>query len=276
MGVAEVREKFRPQRRGVGGAVNEGEGRGTAARHERGERTVGAEEFLEQREQRVFVEGRGFEGIVKFRARRAEIAGAKVCDEPWSAAGPAVERGGEMRELLVSPGRRDAKSGMDEQDKDVAQAREKIERCDVFAAARRQRGAGLEKKGHVRAEGRGEFVQLRAGQRRAEKFVQPEQRRGRIAAATAESGSHRNAFFEVQADAVVERGGFQKRCRRAMHEIGRIHRKLGIAARQRDAAASELERQLIAKLDRVHDGFEFMKTVRSPAKNIQQEVDLAG
>jgi hypothetical protein len=61
-----------------------------------------------------------------------------------------------------------------------------------------------------------------------------------------------------------------------VNEIARIHRQRGVTARKFDRAAATFERQPVAKIDRLHDGFEFVKTVGAPAEDVQQQVDFAG
>jgi hypothetical protein len=70
--------------------------------------------------------------------------------------------------------------------------------------------------------------------------------------------------------------GLQKPGGRAMNEIARIHRQSCVAARKFDRAAATFERQPVAKVDRLHDGFEFVKAVGPFAEDVQQQVDLAG
>ena len=118
--------------------------------------------------------------------------------------------------------------------------------------------------------------QLRGRERGIEEFGQPEQRGGGIPAATTEAGGHGDALFQMDADAVRNAGGREKGRRGAMHEVGGIHGERGIAAGERHARAGGLERQLVAQPDRVHDGFEFVKTVGAAAEDVEEEVDFAG
>ena len=52
-----------------------------AAGHERGRRAVGAQEFLEQRQQRIFLQRRRFERVVELRSRRLQVGALQQGDE---------------------------------------------------------------------------------------------------------------------------------------------------------------------------------------------------
>ena len=68
----------------------------------------------------------------------------------------------------------------------------------------------------------------------------------------------------------------QKRGGGAMDEIARIGRQTGVAAGELDSGPAAGKRQPVAEVHRVKDGFEVMKAVRSPAEDVQQQVDFAG
>ena len=192
------------------------------------------------------------------------------------AARLAVQCRRKTREILISPRRRNAESGMNQQHGLAAQRREKIQRLDFFAATGGKRRLVLEEKRHVRAERRGEFIQLRGGKRLAKQFVQREQRGRGIAAAAAQTGGQRNFFLQMNAHPVADFRGLQKPGGGAMNQIARIRRQGGVAARQFDRTAAAFKRQPVAKIDRLHDGFEFVKSVGPFAEDVQQQVDFGG
>jgi hypothetical protein len=61
-----------------------------------------------------------------------------------------------------------------------------------------------------------------------------------------------------------------------VNEILRINRQAGIGARKLNPGPAARKAQLVAEIDRVHDGFKLMKAVGAPAEDVQQQVDLAG
>jgi hypothetical protein len=61
-----------------------------------------------------------------------------------------------------------------------------------------------------------------------------------------------------------------------VHEIGAIDRQDRVAAGKLDAGSAAGKGQVIAKIDRLHDGFQFMKTIGTFAEDVEEEVNLAG
>jgi hypothetical protein len=80
----------------------------------------------------------------------------------------------------------------------------------------------------------------------------------------------------MNANATADLRGLQKPGGRAVNQIARVHRQRGVTARKFDRVAAMFERQPVAKIDRLHDGFEFVKTVGPFAEDVQQQVDFAG
>src|SRR6202040_1547167 len=69
--------------------------------------------------------------------------------------------------------------------------------------------------------------------------------------------------------------GVQEIFRRAKNQIARINGQSRIVAQKFDAAVVAFKRQFVAKIDRLHDGFEFVEAVGALAENVQQQVDFA-
>jgi hypothetical protein len=136
-----------------------------------------------------------------------------------------------------------------------------FERLDFFATPGGECGPVLQKKRNVRPECCGKFMQLFRSERLTEKFIQREQRRGGVAAATAKAGGKRNFFLQMNTDTVGDPGRLQKRSRRAVNEILSVRRQRRVVAREFDAVRVALESQPVADIDRVQDGFQFMKTI---------------
>ena len=63
---------------------------------------------------------------------------------------------------------------------------------------------------------------------------------------------------------------------RAIRQACADIRQIFIAARKLNSISTALKRQFIAEIHRLHDGFEFVKAVRPPAEDVQQQVNLAG
>ena len=74
----ELRFEFLHQRFAGGNVFHDGKRRRAAAGHERGQRAVCAQKFLEQREHGIFFQRRRFERIVKFSVGGAQITGLKL------------------------------------------------------------------------------------------------------------------------------------------------------------------------------------------------------
>src|SRR5947208_8780249 len=70
--------------------------------------------------------------------------------------------------------------------------------------------------------------------------------------------------------------GFDKGFGGSMDEIVAVGWPSRIGTSELDSGGGLLHIQNIKKLKRVHDSFEFMKTVRAFAQDIQQQVNLAG
>jgi hypothetical protein len=80
----------------------------------------------------------------------------------------------------------------------------------------------------------------------------------------------------MNANAAADLRGLQKPGGRAVNEIARIHRQRGVAARKFDRAAATFERQPVAKVDRLHDGFEFVKAVGRLPRMFSSRLTLQG
>src|SRR5438132_1484252 len=113
-------------------------------------------------------------------------------------------------------------------------------------------------------------------QRLSENFIQAKQRVCRVAAAATETRRERKFFIEMNPHTLANFGFLQKQRGGAMHEISRIHRQQRMVAREMQSMRDPRERQVIKHVDRVHDGFQFVKTIRASAENVKQQVDFAG
>jgi hypothetical protein len=61
-----------------------------------------------------------------------------------------------------------------------------------------------------------------------------------------------------------------------MDEFFGIARQFGITASELQACARALEGHRVTDVHGLHDGFQFVKTIGALAKDVQDEVDLAG
>jgi hypothetical protein len=112
------------------------------------------------------------------------------------------------------------------------------------------------------------------GQRPAEQFVQREQRGRGIAAAAAQAGGERDFFLQMDMRtprkfAPAKTGG------RAVNQIFGIHRQHRRCRTVRPRFRA-LERQPVAKVDRLHDGFEFVKAVGRLPRMFSSRLTLQG
>jgi hypothetical protein len=108
---------------------------------------------------------------------------------------------GKLREILISPRRRNAESGMNQQQRLAAQRREKIQRLDFLAASGGQRRFAWRKNGTSEPSAAASSFSFSA-ERLAEQFVQREQRGRGVAAAAAQAGGQRNFFLQMNFYAV--------------------------------------------------------------------------
>src|SRR5205085_4135472 len=109
----------------------------------------------------------------------------------------AVQRARKTRQILIRPRRRNAEPGMNQDERRPLHRGKKVQGLDVLAATRAQAGFGLQKEWNVRAERRGVIVKRPHRKWFPKNLVQPEQRRGRIAAAAAETRRELNFFLEM-------------------------------------------------------------------------------
>src|SRR5579863_1508814 len=96
------------------------------------------EEFLKDRQQGELFQRRGFERIVKLRARSLEIARLQHGNKLLRSAMAAIGGLGKTLKLLVSPGGGDPKTWMDQQERRMAQGREGVEGLNLLTASGRQ------------------------------------------------------------------------------------------------------------------------------------------
>src|SRR6185369_17241661 len=106
--------------------------------------------------------------------------------------------------------RRNPKAGVDEQNENIPQSGERLQRLDFFAAACGESRFVLQKEGDVGAKRRRDSVQLLKSKRVAKQFVQGQQRRRLISAAATETRGKRQFFFEMNADAITDFCRLQK------------------------------------------------------------------
>jgi hypothetical protein len=112
-------------------------------------------------------------------------------------------------------------------------------------------------------------MQFFQNERLIEQFIQRKQRRGGVAAATAEASGQWYFFLQMNTDTVSDPGRLQKRSRRAVNEILFVRRQRCVVAREFDAMDIALKSQPVANIDRVQDGFQFMKTIGAFAEDVQ-------
>jgi hypothetical protein len=67
----------------------------------------------------------------------------------------------------------------------------------------------------------------------------------------------------------------QKIFRSAINQIFRITRQCFIAARKLNSISTTLKSQFVAEIDRLKNGFEFVKAISAFAEDVQQQVDFA-
>src|SRR5207245_8494223 len=115
---------------------------------------------LVQRQQRIFLQRRRFEGVIELGPGRRQVRGLEQFNKLSRAAGPAVERRGEARQLPIRPGRGNAEAGMDQQKRGATQGRECRQGNNFLAAPGGERRLGLQKKWNVGAERRRDRLQL--------------------------------------------------------------------------------------------------------------------
>ena len=165
---------------------------------------------------------------------------------------------------------------MDEEKRLAAQRGEIFEQSHLLAPSGGKGWLVVEKKRHVGAERGGELVQFFQRQRRVEQFVERGERHRRVGAAAADAPRQRQFFFEMDADAVGDVRGGEKRGGGAVDKVFRVGRQFRMAARKLQAGGGALKGHLVAEVDRLHDGLQFVKTVGAFAEDVQDEVDLAG
>ena len=166
---------------------------------------------------------------------------------------------------------------MDQQKRLAAQRRKIFKRLDFFAAPGGERRLVCRKNGTSEPSAAASSCSFSGCKRRAEKFVQREERRRGVAAAAAESGGERDFFLQMDFHAVGNfRPPAEMPLRRGERDFwnppadsGRC-RSVGCRFRRARKASSS------QKLHRLHDGFEFVKSVGALAEDVQQQVDLAG
>jgi hypothetical protein len=215
----------------------------------------------------------------KIRRRRRQIGRIEVLRKINFARGRVCHSSGvgKPREILISPRRRNAKAGMNQEERLAAQRRENVERLDFLAAPGGERRFVLQKKGHVRTKRRGEFVQGSAASGWPNSSFKREQRRRGVAAAAARDrrpagffspdGFSRRRKFSPPAKTRWPRGG-----RDFANQPADFFRCTKVEPRP--PPRSKLK--LVAKIDRLHDGFKFVEAVGAFAEDVQQQVDLAG
>ncbi|MBI3192338.1 MAG: hypothetical protein HYZ36_06705 [Pedosphaera parvula] len=80
----------------------------------------------------------------------------------------------------------------------------------------------------------------------------------------------------MDANAIGELGGQEKGRGRAMHQIAAVDRQAWVTAREVNACSRTLEAQRIVQGHGMHDGFQLVKAIRAFAKDVEQQIDLAG
>src|SRR5690606_26323056 len=68
----------------------------------------------------------------------------------------------------------------------------------------------------------------------------------------------------------------QKFRRRAMHQIAGISRQRRIGTGKLNAALAPRKREPVKQVHRMKHRFQLVKTIRAPAQNVQEQIDLTG
>src|SRR5262249_59842752 len=103
------------------------------------------------------------------------------------------------------------------------------------------------------------------------------QRRGRVAACTAQSGLQRNPFGQMNrhvARAAPASRGLPDELRSAPDQIAGVRRAIRVVARQLKRTASRTDRDRIVQRDRLKHGAKIVEPIATTAKNFQRSVDL--
>jgi hypothetical protein len=79
----------------------------------------------------------------------------------------------------------------------------------------------------------------------------------------------------MNTDTVGNPGRLQKRSRRAVNEILSVRRQRRVVAREFDAVRVALESQPVTDIDRMQDGFQFMKTIGASSEDVQEQINFA-
>src|SRR5206468_7098060 len=151
----------------------------------------------------------------------------------------------------------DSETRINQQKPFAFKRREKIQRLNLLAAAGGQRRERLEKKWNIRAELRGEAVQIRHCI--AEELVQRSQRDGRIGAAAAQPRRKRKVLLQVNPNAVLSFCVAEKQFRRAINQIPGVGGQFRNVASQLNGTAAAREGEFVVKRHGMHDGFQFVE-----------------
>src|SRR3569833_3921755 len=138
---------------------------------------------------------------------------------------------------------------MNEHKRRASRRREVIERFNFFSAAGSEAGFGLQEKRYVRTERSRDVHQCLIRKRLSEKFVEAEQRGGRIAAAAAETRGHWNFFLEMNPHAITDPGFLKKQHRGAMHQVAGVSGQGGVATGQVKAAVDAFKSRLVNQVE---------------------------
>ncbi|CAM2148311.1 hypothetical protein PT2222_10465 [Paraburkholderia tropica] len=130
--------------------------------------------------------------------------------------------------------------------------------------------------GHIGAQFQCQFLQFETRQIELPEAVQREQRGGRVGAAAAETGAHRQTLFDVDLDAFL-------RTRVLLEQLGRAHGEIVFGRHAfdfdgaRDAAVvAAREMQRIAPVEQLEHGLQIVIAIRAAARDVQEEIEFRG
>ena len=220
------------------------------------------EPALEQREEDVFLKNRPLQIVHQLSPRKL----LRGIHDPRQFSGIAPP--------FVRPRRRHPEWRLDQYQR---QAARKIHRRHLLPSPATNGRALKNKKRHVRSQLRRKVRECFLFQSRLKKMVQPEQRRGGVAAASAQTSAMRDALFEMNFHSWRQLCVGKELLRRPYNEITVIAGNSRLAARERELSGLRLlDADLVRKCDGTHQRFDFVKSIGALFLDFQRKVDFGG
>ena len=133
----------------------------------------------------------------------------------------------------------------------------------------------MQEEGDIGSQGCRQLMQLLGDEGSVKDLVHPLEHGGRIAAPSAETGSMRDPLHEGNGHPVRDPRLFAESLHGLHAEVLRSRWEIRIIANQGDAVSRHGgDLDLVGKLDRHHQGLQFMKAVRALSQNAERKVDL--